>query len=158
MANEQISLGDYIRSLREAKGLSQRELAEKSGLSNAEISRMESGERKKPSITTIRAVSPHLGIGYTDLLLQAGYIDSIASDAVTNAYLDSSSAPIDIVSLAKDVYRVDPDLMKTVKSAAVNATQADIAMIKKFLSIFAQSDYSRDDKSLLFALLDKFLV
>jgi len=155
---ENISLGEYIRSLREAKGLSQRELADKSGLSNAEISRMESGERKKPSITTIRAVSPHLGIGYTDLLLKAGYIDSIASDAVPGTtYLDSDSAPVDIVSLAKDVYRVDPDLMKTVKAAAVSAKPTEIAMIKKFLSIFVQSDFSRDDKYLLFALLDKLV-
>lgn len=119
---------------------------------------LESGERKKPSITTIRAVSPHLGIGYTDLLLKAGYIDSIASDAVPGTtYLDSDSAPVDIVSLAKDVYRVDPDLMKTVKAAAVRATQAEIAVIKKFLSIFVQSDFSRDDKHLLFALLDKLV-
>ena len=155
--SENITLGEYLKSLRDAKGLSQRELADKSGLSNAEISRMESGERKRPSITTIRAVSPYLGIGYTDLLLKAGYIDSIASDAVPGAYLDSDSTPIDIVSLAKDVYKVDPDLMKTVRAAAVSASQTEIATIKKFLSIFVQSDFSRDDKHLLFALLNRLV-
>jgi len=42
-----VNIGKYIADLRTEKGMSQRELAERSGLSNTEISRLESGKRMK---------------------------------------------------------------------------------------------------------------
>ncbi|HCJ08029.1 MAG TPA: XRE family transcriptional regulator, partial [Lachnospiraceae bacterium] len=42
-------LGSYVREKRNEKGMSQRELANASGISNAEISRLESGKRKASS-------------------------------------------------------------------------------------------------------------
>ncbi|MFK4998677.1 helix-turn-helix domain-containing protein [Bacillus sp. N9] len=42
-----MSFGEYLKQLRKDKSISQRELAEKSGVSNAEISRIETGGRQK---------------------------------------------------------------------------------------------------------------
>ena len=38
-----MTFGEYLKELRKSKGLTQKELAELSGFSNAEISKIESG-------------------------------------------------------------------------------------------------------------------
>lgn len=68
--------GDYLKSLRESKGLSQRQLAYLAGLSNTEISKLESGGRKKPSPAVLKKIAPHLGVPYEELLKKAGIIES----------------------------------------------------------------------------------
>ncbi|MBQ8902661.1 MAG: helix-turn-helix transcriptional regulator [Bacilli bacterium] len=57
---------------RESKGLSQRELANIAKVSNTEISRIESGEREIPNPKTLRKISQHIGINYSDLMYAAG--------------------------------------------------------------------------------------
>ena len=44
-----MDLGEYLIRMRSERGYSQRDLAEKSGISPAEISRVESGKRQKVS-------------------------------------------------------------------------------------------------------------
>ena len=73
-----MSLGHFIKQLREKKELSQRQLSLYSGISNTEISRIENGERKQPSPDTLKALSPHLGVIVDDLMRAAGYIESEA--------------------------------------------------------------------------------
>ena len=70
-----MNFGDYLKEIRKEKGLSQRQLAELSGISNTEISRLESGNRVNPSPKTLKAIAPNLGVSYGDLLKKAGYID-----------------------------------------------------------------------------------
>lgn len=65
---------EYIKKLREEKGLTQRRLAQLSGISNTEISRIEKGERQQPSPVTLKKIAPHLGVSYTDLMVLAGYL------------------------------------------------------------------------------------
>ena len=47
------SFGECVKELREGHGWSQRELARRTGLSNAEICRIETGQRKDPGIRTL---------------------------------------------------------------------------------------------------------
>ena len=51
-----------LKAAREAAGLSQTELAERSGVGQPVISRIESGERVNPSITTVRRLEAALGL------------------------------------------------------------------------------------------------
>ncbi len=74
-----MSFGEYLKQLRKDKSISQRELAEKSGVSNAEISRIETGERQKISPDVLRAIAPVLETSYEELMDKAGYISSNAS-------------------------------------------------------------------------------
>ena len=67
--------GDYLKSLREARELSQRQLAHMASLSNTEISKLESGERKKPSPAVLKKLAPHLKVSYEELLKAAGIIE-----------------------------------------------------------------------------------
>jgi transcriptional regulator with XRE-family HTH domain len=68
--------GVYLKNLRLENGLSQKELAEKSGVSSAEISRIETGDRKKVSPDVIKSISPYLNVSYESLLSRAGYLDA----------------------------------------------------------------------------------
>lgn len=74
-----MSFGEYLKQLRKEKSISQRELAEKSGVSNAEISRIETGGRQKISPDVLRAIAPILEVPYEELMDKAGYISTNAS-------------------------------------------------------------------------------
>lgn len=67
--------GSYIRALREKKGFTVNQLALYSGVSSAQISRIENGLRGVPKPETIKKLSDALGHPYDDLMQAAGYID-----------------------------------------------------------------------------------
>lgn len=67
-------IGEFIKKLRNENYFTQRDLAEKSGVSNAEISRIETGERKKPSPLVLKAFAPYLGVTYEELMKEAGSV------------------------------------------------------------------------------------
>lgn len=67
------NIGKLVKEKREEKGLSQRKLAELADVSHTEISRIESGERKRPAPYILRRIAPHLGVEYEKLLKVAGY-------------------------------------------------------------------------------------
>jgi transcriptional regulator with XRE-family HTH domain len=70
-------IAEIIKRLREEKHYSQRKLASLSGVSNTEISRIENGQRPKPSPDVLKKLSPHLGIDYNNLMNIAGYIEFV---------------------------------------------------------------------------------
>ncbi len=70
-----MSLGDFIKEKRTAKDMSQRDLAAKSDISNAEISRIEAGQRKDPSPTVLKALAKALDVPMSEMLQQAGVIE-----------------------------------------------------------------------------------
>ena len=70
-----MTLGTYLIQLRGEKGYTQRELAERCGVSAAEICRIESGKRQKPSVNLMKAMAKALDIEYSDLMKLAGYIE-----------------------------------------------------------------------------------
>ncbi|HAG9930952.1 TPA: helix-turn-helix domain-containing protein [Escherichia coli] len=61
-------IGDNIRRMREAAKLSQQELAEKSGISKAQISRLENGTQKNPQIQTVIALATELGTTVEEII------------------------------------------------------------------------------------------
>lgn len=56
-----------VRTLREAAGLTQAELAERSGVSQTWISRLERGQ-ENPTLATLRRLAAAFGVRVTDLL------------------------------------------------------------------------------------------
>ena len=69
-----MSLGEYIAAKRKEKGWSQRELATASNISNAEISRLESGKRKEPSPSILKEIAKALEVPFEELLQAAGIL------------------------------------------------------------------------------------
>jgi transcriptional regulator with XRE-family HTH domain len=60
-------VGDNVRRIRLAQGLTQEQLSERSGLSQQYISGLENG-RRNPTIVTIYEVAQALNVGHLELL------------------------------------------------------------------------------------------
>lgn len=68
-------LGAFLRRLREAKGASLREVEDKTGVNNALIFQIESGERKHlPSASVLGRLATYYNVSMSELLGQAGYL------------------------------------------------------------------------------------
>ena len=65
-------IGELIAGAREKKGLSQRQLARIAKISNAELSKIESGEREIPNPKTLRKISNIIDVNYNDMMYMIG--------------------------------------------------------------------------------------
>lgn len=65
-------IGEVIAEARENAGLSQRQLAKIANISNAELSKIESGEREIPNPKTLRKISKHINVNYNDMMYMIG--------------------------------------------------------------------------------------
>src|SRR5688572_15110767 len=72
------ALGAFIRARRTTTGLSLRELAELTNVSNAYLSQLERGLHE-PSITVLKSIAGALGLPLQSLLARAGVLDDAAS-------------------------------------------------------------------------------
>lgn len=61
-------LGKMLRELRETKGMSQVNLAEKARVSQAYIAMLESGEKRNPSLVILRRLANALGVPVIEIL------------------------------------------------------------------------------------------
>jgi transcriptional regulator with XRE-family HTH domain len=69
------ALGALLREERLAAGLSQRELSERTGVSNAYLSQLERG-RHEPSLRVLASIASTLGLSLASLLERAGVLDA----------------------------------------------------------------------------------
>ena len=105
-----MTLGAYLIQLRNEKNYSQRDLAEKCGVSGAEISRIESGKRQKPSPTMLKAMAQALGVEYSDLMKLAGYVEEKhEEDKIFELVFkdDETGEIVDVVRGVKEMFRKD---------------------------------------------------
>ena len=72
--HEPNALGTFISDKREQLNMTANALADKSDISRNEIVRIETGQRKQPSLNNLRKIASVLGIRYDILLVLAGYI------------------------------------------------------------------------------------
>ncbi len=61
-------LGDALRRLREAKGLTQVELAKRANITDEYLSMLESGVRRNPSLAVLRRLARALGVSVGELM------------------------------------------------------------------------------------------
>lgn len=77
-AMEQV-FGQYLKQLRERKGLTINQLATAAGVSGSQISRIENGLRGVPKPATLRKIAEATEISYEELMEQAGYLQDSLS-------------------------------------------------------------------------------
>jgi len=125
-------LGKFIEEIRTEKKISQRQLAEKSGISNTEVSRIESGERKNPSPPVLKAIAPNLGVSYEELMIKAGYIEeSIDHSGYTEkVFRDERGNVVDISRRAKEMHEKDNDWANIAYRVSKELSSEDLAAIK----------------------------
>ena len=70
MPNKKV--GEEIAKARENKGLSQRQLANAIGISNAALSKIESGETEIPNPKILKKISKHIDLNYNDMMSMIG--------------------------------------------------------------------------------------
>lgn len=75
MVNDKITLGKYIGQKRQEIGLSQRQLAIDTNVSNSTISRIENDDGISPDNSTLKAIATRLNIDYNYLLALNKSID-----------------------------------------------------------------------------------
>lgn len=61
-------LGPVLKRLREKKGLTMQQLADRAGVTDAYIAMLETGKRKNPSLATLRRIAKALKVNVGDLL------------------------------------------------------------------------------------------
>lgn len=66
--------GIYLKKLRESKNLTLNELASKSSISAAQISRIETGKRSIPKSQTIKQLSEALEVPFTEMFIKSGHL------------------------------------------------------------------------------------
>jgi transcriptional regulator with XRE-family HTH domain len=88
------TLGEYLRSLRDAARLKLREVEEASGVSNAYLSQLETGKINKPSPHILHKLAAVYGVPYEGLMERAGYIShAVLPGGDTQPVLPGSRIP-----------------------------------------------------------------
>ena len=112
------SIGTYLKSRRNAKGLTLRELAELSGVSHTEIYRVESGQREHISIRVLIALGRTLDIPDEEILHMAGYnledddssmMEKVFPELKTEKQQDTAQRIIDGLARNNDLQNTDYD-------------------------------------------------
>lgn len=100
------NIGEEIAKAREIAGLSQRQLAKLIGISNAELSKIESGEREIPNPRILRKMSKYINLNYYKMLHIIGlgakgtplnpfiknYYENLTGDELNNAWMMAKSS------------------------------------------------------------------
>jgi len=73
---QEINFGRYIKSLREDRGLTLRQVQSQSGISDSYVSQLETGQRGTPSPEFLKKLATGYDVPYEELLVAAGYLQS----------------------------------------------------------------------------------
>lgn len=65
-----MNFGEYIKKMRNKKGLSSRELARRAGVSQAYLSQLETGKNNNPTAEIISKISKALDVDYMEMVFQ----------------------------------------------------------------------------------------
>ncbi|AKA72312.1 helix-turn-helix domain-containing protein [Clostridium scatologenes] len=140
-----MKFGEFLKNLRKEKGLSQRQLADLCNISNTEISRIESGERQKPSPNILKAIAPHLGISYGELMTKAGYIEeTIDHEKYTELIFRTEDGEFaDTLKMAKNIHNKDSELLTIMNRVTSELPNEDITAIKEFANFYLNKNKNK---------------
>ncbi len=136
------NIGRVLFDLRNERGMSQRELADKSGISNTEISRIEAGKRLRPSPDTLRSFSKALNVEYSDLMKAAGYIEEIHDHDkfYELVFKDAGGNVVDIKRGVKEMFRRDEEWANVAFRVSRELTEDDKEILKDMAVKFLEKN------------------
>lgn len=115
MNNREKIYGDFLRNLRKKKGLTLRQVEEKTKISNSYLSQIEQGKRGLPSIDTLEKLADAYDQSLIDLILT--YVDA-AGKLKSNEKADSEAEAIK--ELSKKLTDANRELLKSVILTLIN--------------------------------------
>lgn len=134
-------LGTLVKEGRARHHLTQLELADKTKLTPAEISRIESGTILKPKKNVLKVLSPYIGISYSTLLFYVGYSDNVD----VPEYYNSHGMLIPYEDIIEDIYFADPDLLDLLTDMDSFTSFQDKTLLKMLLTLMKKTGKTSDD-------------
>ena len=156
------SLAEAVSTCREKLGITQREVARRTGIDNNTIAKIEKGERKKPNTLSLKKLAYVLKINPDYLLQLAGYNEDeikLANNAVgANMYTKDSNNKIilieELILQAEYKKMAYPALVELVDTCDINnlnclkgKSKKDIAKIKEGLKIICDELLAESNKN-----------
>jgi transcriptional regulator with XRE-family HTH domain len=140
-----VKFGEYLKTLRKGTGLTQKELGDMAGFSNTEISRIESGDRQKPSPAILKAIAPCLGVAYEELMKQAGYLEEVIdhSGYTEHIFKDEEGKLADIIKKAKEMQEKDSDWANIAYRVSKELSKEDMEAIKAIANSLLKKNGNR---------------
>ncbi len=120
-------IDELLKQGRKAKGLSQKALSAKIGITNVQLSRIENGD-SLPSVSTLTKLAPILGYSLEELLIASNYQGKLPSSTPT--YLDLNGKVIDLTLIAQTMYRTDGELLLLLWDFYQDYTASDGELLK----------------------------
>lgn len=146
-------LGQWIRKTRADQGLSQRALADRSGLSRSYVCDIERGRGAQPSVTTLDKLAAALGLSRADLLQASGLIDRVITPRETeeerrilSVYRDlTDSGRASVMRFARFVHAdehhwVQPNLLDHQDDGAQTEHESGLARMRKLTRPLFESE------------------
>jgi len=135
--NAQLRMGQRLRDIRLARGVSGRALAERCGVSPSFISQVESGQ-VSPSIASLERITRALGVGISDLFEPGPLVSSYVTRAGQRTRLSStwSRASIEAVIAPGEASQLDSVLI-TLGRGGANASKAQTAATEHLLFVLS---------------------
>jgi transcriptional regulator with XRE-family HTH domain len=96
---ESFPLGDFLKELRERKGVSLKKVEDETGIPNAYLSLLETGDRRRlPNPDRLKALADYYNVALLQLLEKAGYsgeanIEETQEQKIEKAFLHVISDP-----------------------------------------------------------------
>ena len=135
-----MTLAEYLLQARTDRKYTIRELAEKSGISTAEVSRLESGKHVRPSPGVLKALADALAINYPVLMQLAGYMEEVSEGekAVKRVYRDLNGDIVDIVVGANDMMDQDEEWATAAFRVSRNLGPEDRKMLTALVNTYLE--------------------
>ena len=131
-----MTLGEYLNQTRNERGYTLRDLSARCGVSSAEISRIESGKRKKPAPTVLNSLAGALVLDYTYLLELAGYMPESRQpdqgrkeEKLTLVLTGPDGMLKDLQSCAEQMYETDREWLQTAYLVSQELSEKDRNLI-----------------------------
>lgn len=148
------SVSKLVKDGRLRNNLTQAALANQTGLTTAEISRIEGGVTKKPTRKVLKALSPYTGIAYTRLLIYSGYSEIIEDEL----YYNKNGQLIPYLDIVDDIYKADSELLEILANID-KLSIGDIKLVIKLIKTmkYVNNETASNDLKKLFIATKNFL-
>ena len=142
-----MTVGEYIQKIREDRGMLLRDVSEKSGISIAEISRVENGKRLKPSPDVLRALAGALLADYSHLMKLAGYSEEIHEDGdiYEKVYKNAETGEIvDVTRGGKRMLDTDEEWANLAFRATCNLSSESREVLVNLVRSYLENDWKKN--------------
>lgn len=154
------TLAEQIKAARQRMGLSQRAFADKIGLTQTQLCRLENNSGTRPTRKTLKALSPFLSKSYSDLLVESGYSGIVSPQ---EEYYSFSGDAIDAKEIVEEIFQTDPDFLEYLKNFSQYGTSENISVLKIIIQTMKITESEGHDNTLIllkehFKYLKKYIL